>query len=172
MKNTITYVFIDAQNLHLGVKKDVYRNRKKVYSGWEIDYKRFYIFLKDKYKTDKVFLFIGRIDKYNHIYKNLKNIGYKLIFKEVSLYSKNNKVVYKGNIDTLLVLTVMKLEKEYDDAIIVSGDGDFLCLIDYLFEHKKLKRILIPNREFYSHLLHKYKNVTDFIGNFRNKIKK
>lgn len=172
MKKAVTYVFIDAQNLHLGVKKDVYRNRKKIYSGWEIDYKKFYIFLEDKYKADGVFLFIGKIDKYKKLYKYLSKIGYILIFKEVSLYSKNNKTTYKGNIDTLLVLTAMRLEKKYDSAIIVSGDGDFLCLIDYLFEKKKLKRLLIPNREFYSHLLHRHKNITDFISNFKNKIKK
>ena len=43
----------------------------------------------------------------------------------------------------------------YDKAIIVSGDGDFHCLIEYLVEHNKLYRILTPNQK-YSSLLRKY----------------
>ena len=167
-----TYVFIDAQNLYLGVKKSIHKKKKKIYSGWEIDYRKLFVFLKEKYEADKVFLFIGKVDKYKSLYKYLKEIGYILIFKDVSLYSKDNKITFKGNIDTLLVLTVMKLEKEYSSAIIVTGDGDFLCLIDYLFGKNKLKRILIPNRFRYSYLLQKYRSNIDFVSEFKRILKK
>lgn len=66
----------------------------------------------------------------------------------------------------------MKLEKEYNSAIIVTGDGDFLCLIDYLSEKKKLKRILIPNRFRYSYLLQKYRSKIDFVSEFKRILKK
>ncbi|MBI4999221.1 hypothetical protein HZB97_00435 [Candidatus Gottesmanbacteria bacterium] len=38
----------------------------------------------------------------------------------------------------------------YNKAIIISGDGDFHCLIEYLKKKKKLARVLIPNRQKYS----------------------
>ena len=41
----------------------------------------------------------------------------------------------------------------YDKAIIVSGDGDFHCLVKYLIGEEKLKKILIPNQGKYSALL-------------------
>ena len=41
----------------------------------------------------------------------------------------------------------------YDKAVIVTGDGDFHCLVKYLFEQKKLQAIIIPNRFKFSALL-------------------
>jgi len=43
----------------------------------------------------------------------------------------------------------------YNQAIIVSGDGDFHCLIRYLKSKKKLLKILVPNQQ-YSSLLRKF----------------
>jgi hypothetical protein len=39
------YAFIDGNNLHLGAKD----------SGWKVDYKRFRVFLKDKYRVAKAY---------------------------------------------------------------------------------------------------------------------
>jgi len=49
MKQT-TYAFIDSQNLNLGTGNDLYRNNKLIYKGWKLDYQKFFIFLKDKYR--------------------------------------------------------------------------------------------------------------------------
>ena len=38
-----TYAFIDSQNLNLGVRSQ----------GWKLDFERFRVFLKDKYKVEK-----------------------------------------------------------------------------------------------------------------------
>lgn len=65
----ITYAFIDAQNLYIGVKSD----------GWSIDYKKFRIYLQNKYAVVKVFLFIGYIPKNTVLYKSLKSFGYELV---------------------------------------------------------------------------------------------
>jgi len=35
------YAFIDSQNLNLGTSKDIYRNRKLIYKGWKLDFKKF-----------------------------------------------------------------------------------------------------------------------------------
>ncbi len=43
----------------------------------------------------------------------------------------------------------------YDKAVIVSGDGDYYSLIDYLKSKDKLEQLLIPNELKYSALLKK-----------------
>ena len=41
IKRMKTYAFIDSQNLNLGTSKDIYKNKKLVYKGWELDFKKF-----------------------------------------------------------------------------------------------------------------------------------
>ena len=42
-----------------------------------------------------------------------------------------------------MVLHTMVEYPNYDKAIVVSGDGDFHCLVEYLVQQGKLGRILI-----------------------------
>lgn len=155
------YVFIDAQNLHLNIK----------HQGWELDYEKFLQYLKDKYKVKKVFLFIGWIKTQKHLYKRLRAIGYILVFKETSKYIQNGKICYKGNVDAELVLHCAKIEFfHYDKAIVISGDGDFKCLIRYLEENNKLQRILIPSKFAYSSLLFPYRKYMDFLSDQKQKL--
>jgi uncharacterized LabA/DUF88 family protein len=58
----------------------------------------------------------------------------------------------KGNVDAELVLHAMIKYKDYDKAIIVSGDGDFFCLVEYLEAQDKLLKIMAPNKHFSGHL--------------------
>ena len=53
MNKEKVYAFIDSQNLNLSIKNDIYRNDKLYYKGWTLDFKKFYIFLKNKYKLKK-----------------------------------------------------------------------------------------------------------------------
>lgn len=69
--------------------------------------------------------------------------------------AKDQKPAVKGNIDAELVLYAMKDINSYDKAIIVSGDGDFYCLVEYLVEQKKLLHLMAPNWR-YSSLLKPY----------------
>ncbi len=48
MPPQIIYAFIDSQNLNLGVKNDIVRNGKIIYTGWPLDYKKLIIYLKNK----------------------------------------------------------------------------------------------------------------------------
>lgn len=63
------------------------------------------------------------------MYSFLQDAEFNLIFKPI-LELKSGEV--KGNCDAELVLQVMIDFKRYRKAIIVSGDGDFHCLIKYL----------------------------------------
>jgi uncharacterized LabA/DUF88 family protein len=61
----------------------------------------------------------------------------------------------KGNVDAELVLQAMIdfMENNYEKAVIVTSDGDFACLVQYLYEKKRLQRVLSPTREKCSALL-------------------
>lgn len=149
-----TYAFIDSQNLNLGISKDIYRKKDLIYKGWDLDFKKFRIYLTDKFRVNKSFLFIGYIPKYTALYSNLEKFGFILIFKPV-ITRKNSK--YKGNIDAELVLHSCKITYDsYDKAVIVSGDGDFYCVHKFLKENKKLGTILIPNSKSESSLLKEF----------------
>ena len=60
-KKLIIYAFIDSQNLNLGTSKNLYKNKKLIYRGWKLDFKKFYLYLRNKFKVSKTFLFIGYI---------------------------------------------------------------------------------------------------------------
>lgn len=154
------YAFIDSQNLNLGVR----------HSGWQLDFGKFRLFLRNKYDIKKAFLFIGYIEGNSSLYQYLQNIGYILIFKNVLQIKKGTKITYKGNVDAELVLHTMIEYPNFQKAIIVSGDGDFYCLIEYLEKKNKLEKILVPNKKF-SSLLKKYGNYIYPIEISKNKLK-
>ena len=61
-------------------------------------------------------------------------------------------------------------EPNYDKAVIVSGDGDFHCLVRHLREKKKLKVLIIPNRQKYSALLGEFLPDAAFMNRLRKKL--
>ncbi|MCF7830444.1 NYN domain-containing protein [Candidatus Gracilibacteria bacterium] len=159
MKSPKIYAFIDSQNLNLSIKE----------INWDLDYKRFLIYLRDKYHTQKAFLFLGYVPENKRLYDYLSDVGYVIIFKPTL---ELNGVV-KGNCDAELVLHCMIEHENYDKAIIVSGDGDFHCLIDYLIKKNKLAKVGIPNKKKYSSLLREFRHPYFFyISNLKDKLKK
>jgi uncharacterized LabA/DUF88 family protein len=139
------YAFIDSQNLNLGIKS----------AGWKLDYQKFRLYLKNKYNVEEAFLFIGHLSGNESLYTSLQRAGYILVFKPTLEIKKDGKTIVKGNVDAELVLHTMLEINNFDKAIIVSGDGDFHCLIEYLVESNKLLRLLAPNNK-YSSLLRKF----------------
>lgn len=97
--------------------------------------------------------------------------GYVVIFKPTIQGKKNETNSTKGNVDAELVLHAMIEYPNYDKAIIVSGDGDFYCLVEYLENNKKLAKIIVPNRK-YSSLLRKFSPYIVFVDLFKNKVKR
>ncbi|MBU1200586.1 NYN domain-containing protein [Patescibacteria group bacterium] len=144
-KKDVNYAFIDSQNLNLGVKSQ----------GWELDWRKFRQYLRNKYNVIKAYLFIGQVAGNESLYAFLQECGFILIFKPTLAIKRNKKVIVKGNVDAELVLHTMIQYRNYIKAIIVSGDGDFHCLIEYLDKKNKLLKILVPTGH-YSSLLRKF----------------
>lgn len=171
MKKEKVFVFIDSQNLNLGTSKDIYnKKRELIYKGWKLDYKKFYKYLSDKFRTRKVFLFIGYIKENESLYRYLKSCGYELVHKPTT---KDGFGKPKGNVDAELVLYSSAIEfNNYDKAVVVSGDGDFYCLLKFLKEKKKLLKLIIPNRVSASTLLSKFEEYKVFIQREKDKLEK
>lgn len=133
-KQVKTYAYIDGANLHKGI----------LGLGWKLDYARFRVWLTDKYKADRAYLFLGLIPKYKDLYTHLQEVGYTLVFKETT-YDGQGKI--KGNCDADLVLAVVRdsYENEFDRAVLVSSDGDYAGLVRFLQEKKKLAAIASPS---------------------------
>ncbi len=139
--------FIDGQNLHLGTTK----------SGWKIDFKRFRVYLKEKYKVDEACYFLGFVvEEQNDLYVKLQKAGYILLFREHSSQMMGKK---KGNVDSDIVFETMRrlLDEpdEFEKIVLVSGDGDYKKLVDYLVKKDRLLKILFPNKKFSSSLYNK-----------------
>lgn len=133
-----------------------------------MDWRKFRQYLRQHYNVTKCFMFIGYMPEFEEMYKQLHESGYLVVLKPTQDLSKPQKEVQegtpdkqeekrpiKGNIDADLVLWVMKEIKNYDKAIIVSGDGDFHGLLEYLVSQNKLLNLLVPNWQ-YSQLLKKF----------------
>ena len=92
-KNSTAY--IDASNLKFGIKQ----------SGWELDYKSFRSWLRDKFGVSSAVLFMGLVPGNTNLYNYLQRIGYEISFKP-TITSKEGKT--KGNVDGELILAIAK----------------------------------------------------------------
>jgi len=133
-KEENNYAFIDGANLDKGIKGQ----------GWKLDYRRFRIWLTQKYSVKKAYLFIGLIAKHKDMYTYLQDVGYTLVFKDTTFDGNGN---VKGNCDADLVLWTVReaYENTYEKAVLVSSDGDYASLVKFLIEKGKIRTILSPN---------------------------
>ena len=130
------FAYIDGANLHKGIGG----------LGWKLDYKRFRVWLREKYSVERAYLFIGLVPKYKAVYTALQEAGYTLVFKETTFDGDGN---VKGNCDADLVLWSVRdaFENAYEKAVLVSGDGDYAGLVTFLLEKGRLRAVLSPNNK-------------------------
>ena len=151
------YAFIDSQNLNLAIRG----------LGWSLDFQKFRKYIADKYGISKAFLFIGYVPENQTLYTSLQKYGYILVFKP-TLKLPDGRV--KGNVDAELVLHAMIEYENYDKALIVTGDGDFYCLVSYLIKQDKLLKLMVPDKNKYSSLYRKLMSHIVFMNELKEKI--
>src|SRR3990167_4544735 len=134
-------IYIDGNNLYCGAKG----------LGFEIDYKKLRGWLRQKYKATNIYLFIGLVPRRIKFYEVLQEKGFILIFKQ----TVSVEGVIKGNCDAELVLKAVSdfYTKNFDKCILISGDGDFGCLVEFLDNNAVLDRVIAPNENKCSILL-------------------
>ncbi|HFC10980.1 MAG TPA: NYN domain-containing protein [Candidatus Kaiserbacteria bacterium] len=179
--------FVDAQNLHFGTTKcytcaeklglDVKKMKLSdctCNNAWKVDLLKFRVYLNEKYGVKKAYYFLGCINEdLSGLYDEIQEAGFILKFREHNTVMLGKK---KGNVDSDIIFNIMKKLYQNDDfnkIILVSGDGDYKMLVDFLITENKFEKILFPNRKFASSL---YKKITgtyyDYLDNLRNKIGK
>jgi uncharacterized LabA/DUF88 family protein len=163
------YAFIDSQNLNVSVQK----------YGWKMDWKKFRQFLADKYGVSKAYMFIGYVPEYEDIYEKMHQAGYAVVLKptfdmsrpqpEEKTHANGEEKKVKGNVDADMVLWAMKEMPNYQQAVIVSGDGDFFGLVEYLEQQSRLMKILTPTGQ-YSSLYRQYEKYIDRLDQHRREL--
>lgn len=156
------FAFIDGQNLYLGTLKG---------HSFKIDYNKFRKYLSDKYHVSRAYIFLGYLNGMEPLYKSLQEVGYIVIHKPILKKSENGNNTIKGNIDTDLVMHCMVELPNFEKAVIITSDGDFLCLLDFLHNKSKLKKLIIPNSNRYSALLRKHAEYMAMISHIQDKVK-
>lgn len=141
MKKENNIAFIDAQNLHLWTLSE----------NWQIDFKRFRIYLKDKFKVEEAYFYLWFIDDDNQwMYRKIQKAGFILEFRN---HNSNMKWKKKWNVDVDIVFEIMHRlleEDDFDKIVLVTGDWDYIKLVKYLIEKEKIKKILFPNKKYSS----------------------
>jgi len=134
-------IYIDGNNL--------YRSAKEL--GFEIDYKKFRGWLRQKYNANNIYLFIGLVPERVKFYEYLQSCGYILVFKQT--VSVGEKI--KGNCDAELVLKTVSdfYTKSFTKCFLITGDGDFGCLVEFLKENKVIDTVISPDENKCSILL-------------------
>ena len=90
-------------------------------------------------------LLIGRHLKRVRFYRKLDDFGYKLFLKPVKLYEQEDGTTKrKANCDVDMAFHLMKEEDNFERAVVLSGDGDFLPVLKYL--KKAGKEMIILGR--------------------------
>ena len=176
-KKLKNYAFIDSQNLNLGVQK----------FGWKLDWRKFRDFLRKNYNVEQAYLFIGYLPDNADLYNQMHDAGYLVVLKPtLEMYAdpiakdappvvlkpgetEVKKPATKGNVDAELVLYAVKEMPNYDKAVIVSGDGDFYCIVEYLAEQNKLLHLMAPNW-LYSSLLKPFEKYVLRVDEFKRQI--
>lgn len=172
------YAFIDSQNLNLGTQK----------VGWKMNWQKFRHFLRDRYNIQKAFLFIGYLPGNEELYTGLHDQGYLIVLKPtLEMYhppaggrsetkpapakgEEDAKPAVKGNVDAELVLYAVKEMPNYQKAIVVSGDGDFFSLVEYLSQQNKLLHLMTPNWQ-YSSLLKPFEKYIVRVDQFKRELR-
>jgi len=137
MNNNI-YVFIDAANLW-----EVQKLR-----GMVFDYRRLKEFIKNKFQGSSIRIFYytaypkngtrdysldNRHKFFTFLEKGLGFVVRKKPLKRVSILTNQGQHIQeKGNLDVELAIDAVHYSKEYDTAVLCTGDSDFLALIRYL----------------------------------------
>jgi len=143
--------YIDGQNLHLGTLN--------AEESWQIDLKRFRIYLGRKYNVKYAYYYLGFTNEaLKPLYTKIQEAGFILYFKPHHETLASNK---KGNVDTDLVFDIMetmyKNKGEFNKIVLVSGDGDYMKMVQFLINENKFEKILFPDQRKSSSL---YKQIT------------
>lgn len=122
---------------------------------WRVDLARFRVYLQQKYNVEKAFYYLGYVQddkRAEELYEEIQSAGFILVFRQHTSVMLGKK---KGNVDSDIIFSVMRRlykKEDFDKVVLVSGDGDYKPLADFLIEENRFAKILFPNKKYASSL--------------------
>src|SRR5258706_1657551 len=98
--------------------------------------------LKDADATDAQVLLLERYIQRAKFYQKLAEFGYTLRIKPVKGFENDEVTIRKANCDVDLTFDLMRYLSQYSGLVVLSGDGDFAPILEYLKKKKKTITIL------------------------------
>lgn len=127
-----TYVFIDASNIIYGASGH----------GWKMDFRKLSHYLKTRYGAIRILYYAG-LDSENNkqlrFYEKLQEFGYELRLVPVKIFKDGHK---KADVDSKMTFEMMRYFRDYNRTIVMTGDGDFYWVLEYLLEKKRDVKLL------------------------------
>lgn len=156
------HAFIDAQNVVQATRR----------LGWTFDLVKLRKYLSDKYGVTKAFYFIGFVQRNQGLYSIIQQSGFVLQFKEVAVRPSGADI--KGNVDVNLTLHAATTINDYNQAVLVSADGDFSPLVQFWQSKEKFRAILSPDEPSQTSrfLKRDASGNISFMSNLRNKLER
>lgn len=121
-------VFVDVQN--------IYYSAKNLHGGHP-DYGKILKKVVGERQLICAFAYCVRayLPKQEDFFMALENVGFEVKTKDLQIFPGGMK---KGNWDVGIAVDILRFSKRVDAIILVSGDGDFADLLDYL-KHEGVK---------------------------------
>ena len=128
----VTYAFVDSANI-------VYRDTD--HDPWKIDLRKLIKYLHERFGASRI-LFYGGFDKQNgvqvRLYEKMKSWGYEMRLNPVKHFVNERGERYaKADVDSRMTFDMMRYFSDYDRAVVLTGDGDFFWVMEYLLQHKE-----------------------------------
>jgi uncharacterized LabA/DUF88 family protein len=138
--NLRNIAYVDGQNLHMGTTS--------ADPKWTVDLARFRNYLDRKYDVETAYYYLGFVQdgaNFEKLYETIQKAGFILVFREHNSAMLGAK---KGNVDADIVFSIMKrlyLQEKFNKIVLISGDGDYKMLVDFLIEQDRFEKILFPS---------------------------
>lgn len=150
-------VFIDVQNM--------YYSAKNLYDR----HVNFGNILKDAVSGRKLirataYTVKAQVPDERLFFDALRNQGFEVKTKELQIFPGGIK---KGDWDVGIAVDAIKISRQLDVVVVVTGDGDFLPLVEYLQYHGLLVEIMAFGRTASSRLVDKADDFIDLSSNTR-----
>lgn len=115
------YAFIDLSNVFRGAESE----------GWKMDYERLQHYLATRYDVTRAFVFGGTSNRPDRVelHEQLVRLGYEVLLVPTRTFKDGTS---KADVDSRMTFEMMRMEKEYDRAVVFTGDGDFYWVLEYL----------------------------------------
>lgn len=126
-------IYVDIQNVYYGAMDNFKR---------KIDFKKLTESIVRGRKLSVANAYLVNADNDNTNFVSfLKQIGYNIVSKDLKKRSDGSA---KGNLDIEMTIDIMTDKDKLDTVVLVSGDGDFVALV----EHLKAQNIQVEVHSF------------------------